>query len=103
MVDHICLMPRWTLVFAITKKILPEHQSCLTGRSDYKICKGVFFYNFSLHNSLSQEAKLRDDFNNTLENIETQVKQRDSVIDVVCVMCSVYFVSGCGRNMDLKK
>ena len=36
----------------------------------------------SLHKSLSQEANLRDQFNNTLENIEGQLKQRDSVVDL---------------------
>ncbi|XP_033108959.1 mirror-image polydactyly gene 1 protein-like, partial [Anneissia japonica] len=35
---------------------------------------------YSLHKSLSQEANLRDKFNNTLGNIEEQVKARDEVL-----------------------
>ena len=80
-------MPRLDTGFAITKKYTLKINPVSPGRRENKMGsypQGVFF-NFSLHNSLSQEAKLRDDFNNTLENIETQVKQRDNVIDVVCV------------------
>ncbi|XP_071962833.1 uncharacterized protein [Antedon mediterranea] len=35
---------------------------------------------YSLHKSLSQEANLRDQFNNTLGSIEEQVKARDEVL-----------------------
>nr|XP_054759073.1 uncharacterized protein LOC129265106 isoform X2 [Lytechinus pictus] len=35
---------------------------------------------YSLHKSLSQEANLRDQFNNTLGSIEEQVKTRDEVL-----------------------
>ncbi len=37
---------------------------------------------FSLHKSLSQEANLRDQFNNTLENIEGELKERDDTINL---------------------
>ena len=81
-------MPRLDTGFVITKKYTLKINPVALDRKENKKSvhthKGVFF-NFSLHNSLSQEVKLRDDFNNTLENIETQVKQRDNVIDVVCV------------------
>ena len=42
---------------------------------------GVILYFFSLHKSLSQEANLRDQFHNTLENYEGQIKHRDSIMD----------------------
>ena len=36
---------------------------------------------FSLHKSLSQEKNLRDQFNNTLGDIEEQLKERDGLVD----------------------
>ncbi|XP_013386535.1 uncharacterized protein LOC106156015 [Lingula anatina] len=38
---------------------------------------------YSLHKSLSQEANMRDQFNNTLGNIEVQLKQKEAVYEKV--------------------
>jgi septal ring factor EnvC (AmiA/AmiB activator) len=44
-------------------------------------CYSFFLFD-SLHKSLSQEANLRDQFNNTLENITVQLKERDGNIEL---------------------
>ena len=35
-----------------------------------------------MHKSLSQEANLRDQFNNTLDNIEGELRQRDDTLNM---------------------
>ena len=41
-----------------------------------------FFFHLSLHKSLSQETNLRNQFSDTLDNMEGELKQRDNMVDI---------------------